>query len=149
VNACTNLTEIENIKEILVPQMMGGTSSEFVASVSFGNPVDASLLRCQQQPSPRSCASQGDTIQMCVRLSTNSSYYLEDIYMMAPSLSLPQASWLTTLYQTAMHRHQPPRIASWACAISEVKFPVASLTKIQIEILIPRIVGVALLNLFR
>jgi hypothetical protein len=37
----TNLTEIENIKEILVPQMMGGTSSEFVASVSFGNPVDA------------------------------------------------------------------------------------------------------------
>jgi hypothetical protein len=36
-----------------------------------------------------------------------------------------------------MHRHQPPRIASWACAISEVKFPVASSTKIQIEILIP------------
>jgi hypothetical protein len=105
-------------------------------SPSFGNPVDAFFCDASNNQVPDPVLGQGDTIQNVCTQARIVHFYLEDIYMI-PSLSLPQASWLTTLYQTAMHRHQPPRIASWACAISEVKFPVASSTKIQIEILIP------------
>jgi hypothetical protein len=100
-----------------------------------------------QVPDP--VLSQGDTIQMCVRLSTNSSYYLEDIYMMAP--------------HSAYHR----RPGSLRCikpqciGISHQELP-AGLVHIRSQV--PsrffdqdsdrdsdpvRIVGVALLNLFR
>jgi hypothetical protein len=84
VHACGNLTEIGNITEILVPVKMAGTSSEFVASVSFGHPVDAFFCDASNNQVPDPVLSQGDTIRMCVRLSTNSSYFhLEDIHMMA------------------------------------------------------------------
>jgi hypothetical protein len=74
--------------------MMGGTSSEFVASVSFGNPVDAFFCDASNNQVPDPVLSQGDTTQMCVQLSKNSSYFhLEDIYMMA--LTQPTTGVLT------------------------------------------------------
>jgi hypothetical protein len=85
VDACGNLTEIGNMTEILIERLDGdGTSSEFVASVSFGHPVDAFFCDASNNQVPDPVLSQGDTIRMCVRLSKNSSYFhLEDIYMMA------------------------------------------------------------------
>jgi hypothetical protein len=84
VDACGNLTEVGNITEILRPERLDGTSSDFVASVSFGHPVDAFFCDASNNQVPDPVLSQGDTIRMCVRLSTNSSYFhLEDIYMMA------------------------------------------------------------------
>jgi hypothetical protein len=84
VHACGNLTDVGNITEILVPVKMAGTSDEFVASVSFGHPVDAFFCDATNNQVPDPVLSQGDTIRMCVRLSTNSSYFhLEDIHMVA------------------------------------------------------------------
>jgi hypothetical protein len=84
VDACGNLTEIGNITEILRPERLDGTSGEFIASVSFGHPVDAFFCDASSNQVPDPVLSQGDTIRMCVQLSKNSSYFhLEDIYMMA------------------------------------------------------------------
>jgi hypothetical protein len=94
VDACGNITEIEAITEILVPERLDGTSSEFVASVSFGYPVDAFFCDANSNQVPDPVISQGDTIRMCVRLSKNSSYFhLEDIHMMA--LTQPTTGVLT------------------------------------------------------
>jgi hypothetical protein len=79
-----NITEMEAITEIFIPVIMEGTSSEFIASVSFGHPVDAFFCDASNNQVPDPVLSQGDTIRMCVRLSKNSSYFhLEDIHMMA------------------------------------------------------------------
>jgi hypothetical protein len=85
VGACGgNLTEIGNITEILVPERQDGTSSQFLATVSFGHPIDAFFCDASNNQVSDPVLSQGDTIRVCVRLSKNSSYFhLEDIYMMA------------------------------------------------------------------
>jgi hypothetical protein len=84
VKSCGNITEMEAIKEILVSVIMDGISSDFIASVSFGHPVDPFFCDASSNQVPDPVLSQGDTIRMCVRLSTNSSYFhLEDIHMMA------------------------------------------------------------------
>jgi hypothetical protein len=86
VDACGSgdLTEIGDMNEILTPEIQNGRSSEFLASVSLGHPVDAFFCDASSNQVPDPVLSQGDTIQVCVRLSQNSSYFhLEDIYMMA------------------------------------------------------------------
>ncbi len=84
-NVTTSLAEeIGKISEMAVPERQEGGRTDFLASVSFGHPVDAFFCDASNNQVPDPLLSQGDPIRMCVRLSTNSSYFhLEDIYMMA------------------------------------------------------------------
>jgi hypothetical protein len=83
VDVCGNLTDLGNITEVF-PERLDGSSSEFLASVSFGHPVDAFFCDTSNNQVPDPVLSQGDTIRVCVRLSKNTSYFhLEDIYTMA------------------------------------------------------------------
>jgi hypothetical protein len=83
VDVCGNLTDLDNITEVF-PERLDGSSNEFLATVSFGHPVDAFFCDVSNNQVPDPVLSQGDTIRVCVRLSKNSSYFhLEDIYMMA------------------------------------------------------------------
>jgi hypothetical protein len=94
LKSCGNTTEIGNVTEMLVPVKQGGISDELVGSVSFGHPVDAFFCDASNNQVPDPVLSQGDTFQMCVRLSQNSSYFhLEDIHMMA--LTQPTTGVLT------------------------------------------------------
>jgi hypothetical protein len=83
VDVCGNLTDLDNITEVF-PERLDGSSNEFLATVSFGHPVDAFFCDVSNNQVPDPVLSQGDTIRVCVRLSKNSSYFhLEDIYTMA------------------------------------------------------------------
>jgi hypothetical protein len=84
VSACGDLTGIENVTEMLAPVKQDGKSGEAVGSLSLGQPIDAFFCDTSNNQVPDPVLSQGDTIQVCVRLSQNSSYFhLEDIYMIA------------------------------------------------------------------
>ncbi len=84
VSACGDLTGIGNITEMLLPVKQDGSRDEPVASLSLGQPIDAFFCDASNNQVPDPVLSQGDTIRMCVRLSTHSSYFhLEDIHMMA------------------------------------------------------------------
>jgi hypothetical protein len=85
VDVCGDLTGLEDVTEMIPERLVGSTtSSEFLASVSFGHPVDAFFCDASNDQVPDPVLSQGDTIRVCVRLSKNSSYFhLEDIYTMA------------------------------------------------------------------
>jgi hypothetical protein len=84
VSVCGNLTGLRNATEIYPEKLTGTSSSEFVATVSFGHPVDAFFCNASNNQVPDPVLSQGDTIRVCIRLSKNSTYFhLEDIYTMA------------------------------------------------------------------
>jgi hypothetical protein len=83
-SAASNSSELTNITEIAVPEKRAGGSNHVKGKLSLGNPVDAFFCDASSNLVPDPVISQGDTIQVCVRLSQNSSYFhLEDIYMMA------------------------------------------------------------------
>jgi hypothetical protein len=84
VSACGNLTGLKNATEISPEKLTGTSSSQFLATVSFGHPVDAFFCDASNNQVPDPVLSQGDTIRVCIRLSKNSTYFhLEDIYTMA------------------------------------------------------------------
>jgi hypothetical protein len=84
VGACGgNLTDMRKITEIVVPERQDNSRSEFHASVSVGHPLDAFFCDASNNQVPDPVLSQGETIRVCVRLSKNSDFHLEDIYTMA------------------------------------------------------------------
>jgi hypothetical protein len=85
VSACGgNLTDIGNVTEMAVPEKQDGGKSDFLASISFGQPVDAFFCDASNNQVPDPVVSQGDTIRVCVRQNRNSSYFhLEDIHTLA------------------------------------------------------------------
>jgi hypothetical protein len=85
VTACGgNLTGIGNVSGMLVPVKQDGARDDAFASLSLGQPIDAFFCDASNNQVPDPVISQGDTIQVCARLSQNSSYFhLEDIYMIA------------------------------------------------------------------
>jgi hypothetical protein len=85
-NVTTSLAEeIGKISEMAVPERQEGGRTDFLASVSFGHPVDAFFCDASNNQVPVDpVLSQGDTVRVCVRQNRNSSYFhLEDIYTMA------------------------------------------------------------------
>jgi hypothetical protein len=144
IDSCGNTTDIRNITEILVPERLGGTSSQIVASVSLGRPVDAFFCDANSNQVPDPVLSQGDTIRVCVRLSQNSSYFhLEDIYMMA--LTQPTTA-VTTHY--AVYNGNASAVSTKNCQLGlcDILSQVPSRFFGQDSGPV-RIVGVALLNL--
>jgi hypothetical protein len=80
----SNSTELGNITEIGVPEKREGSRNQISGSFSLGYPLTAFFCDASSNLVADPVISQGDTLQVCVRLSQNSSFFhLEDIYTMA------------------------------------------------------------------
>jgi hypothetical protein len=78
----SNSTELENVT--VVPEIQEGSRNQIFGSFSLGYPLNAFFCDASSNLVADPVISQGDTIQVCVRLSQNSSYFhLENIYTMA------------------------------------------------------------------